>query len=171
MNTHRVLDTLLLLVLCFAAAACGVTPPAAAPTADLLHQSHDAWTQTRTSLPANIALYKPTYLPKRFGHPELLEARNDPSAGFVYTIVYAAPNETLAFILNQGKGALGNFPPAQQRTAITVLGQFGDLEVASETHTLGVFWQASSGHYQIKAYSQQMTTDEMTKIIEQLIQQ
>ncbi len=176
MNLRQAPYTVLLVFLLCLVAACGAAPASVAPTAPpmatvLPAQSHDAWTQARASLPATIVLYKPTYVPERFGVPKLLEARADQDYGAVYTIVYAAPGENLAFILNMGKGALGNFPPAERRESVTVLGRQAELESSTETHTIGVFWQMPGGNYQIKAYSPQMTMDEMKKIIDGLIQQ
>ncbi len=124
--------------------------------------------QARAALPADVPLYKPAFVPERFGPPQLLEARTDASDGPLYTIVYSAKGENLAFILNMGKGALGNFPPAETNEPVAVLGVSGVLSISAETHAIGTFWQDQGRNYQIKAFSQQMTKDELMQIIKSL---
>jgi Domain of unknown function (DUF4367) len=176
MNVRCVAYTISLIALLSLVASCGAASTATVSTALPLEtvpnrQSQDAWILARARLPANIAMYQPTFVPERFGAPTLLEARTTSADGAVYTIVYSAPNENLAFILNMGKGAFGNVPPLERVESITVLGRQGELESSSEIHTVSAFWQSSGQHYQITAYSQQITTDEMKKIIDSLIQQ
>lgn len=168
MNIRYLLHTIPLIFVLGVVAACGTAPTTGVPTALPGPQSQDAWIQARASLPTSVMLYKPTYMPERFGKPELLEAHSDQADGPVYTIVYSTSDETLAFILNAGKGALGNFPPPERREVVTVLGWSGELESSTETHALGVFWQTSMGNYQIKVYSKKMTTEELKQIIESL---
>jgi hypothetical protein len=143
-------------------------PTASSTSAAITNQQQDPWMRARSALPANLPLYKPAFVPERFGPPELLEARKDPKDGLLYTIVYAAKDENLAFILNMGKGAWGNFPPAEVNEPITVLGVSGGLSISSETHAMGVFWQDHGRNYQIKGFSRQMTKEEMMRIVKSL---
>jgi hypothetical protein len=88
----------------------------------------------------------------------------------VYTVVYMAADESLAFVLNRGKGAWGSFPPAERAEPITVLGVRGELAMPAETHDLGGFWNDGHGrNYQIKAVSRQMTKEELVRIAASLV--
>jgi hypothetical protein len=78
-------------------------------------------------------------------------------------------NENLVFILDIGNGAFGNFPPPEIREPITVLGTNGQFAASGETHTSGVFWQEHSWSYEIKAYSERLTKDEMMQIAKSLV--
>ncbi len=130
-------------------------------------QEPDVWHTVRAAIPETIPIYKPTSMPEHFEPPVLLEihvdAQNDPH----YTVLYSSPNESLVFILNTGKGAYGNFPPPDDRASITVLGTHGERMTATETQTVGVFWQNAGQHYQIKAYN--MMPDELQAIVESLV--
>lgn len=131
----------------------------------------DAWTQARSLLPLDVRIYKPMYVPPRFGPPQLLEVQNNPASGPRYTIVYSAPGENLAFILNMGQGAFGNFPPPERQTPMLVLDMPALLLTSTETHTMGVSWQAPTGTYQVNAYSSRMTPDELKEIIDSLVEE
>jgi hypothetical protein len=145
-----------------------VAEPATSPTSVI--QQEDAWKQVRAALPADVAVYQPTFVPQRFGAPRVLEAHAGSGDDLAYTIVYTAKDENLAFILNMGKGALGNFPPAELNEPITIRGVNGSLSIASEAHAMGVFWQEQQGRsYQIKAFSRQMTKDEMERIVKSVV--
>jgi hypothetical protein len=134
----------------------------------------DVWAQVRCAMPADVPVYRPGWLPERFGAPALLEARVSADLGPLYTITYPAPDESMVFILNLGKGALGNVPPPDQTEPITVLGVEGTLQVSTATHTLSVEWAAHDRRgkpmlgYQIRVFSQVMTRDELMQIVQSL---
>lgn len=130
-------------------------------------QEPDVWNTVRTAIPEAIPIYKPTLMPEHFEPPVLLDARVDAQGGSQYTVLYSSSNESLVFILNTGKGAYGNFPPPDDRASITVLGTHGERMTATETQTVGVFWQHAGQHYQIKAYA--MMPDELQAIVESLV--
>lgn len=132
-------------------------------------QKPDVWNTVRTTIPEAIPIYKPTLMPEYFYFepPVLLEARVDAQGVSQYTVLYSSSNESLVFILNTGKGAYGNFPPPDDRAPIMVLGTHGELMTATETQTVGVFWQNAGQHYQIKAYA--MMPDELQAIVESLV--
>lgn len=144
------------------------TQPPSAST-DSVPQSADVWKQVRAQVPANVSVYNPTWLPERFGSPELIEAHVDPQYGALYTIIYPAQDENLAFILNMGNGALGNFPPPETREQVVVRGISGELLTSKEMNTMGIFWQETGQSYQIKAHSKQMTKAELLRIANSLV--
>ncbi len=116
----------------------------------------------------------PTYLPSRFGSPELLEVRKDDQFGWMNTISYtsqvAEKRESIVFILNNGKGAWGNAPRPDTTDLITIDGASGKLYYSSAESTSGnpeyvVTWQQQGQNYEIKAPSSRMTQEEIIQII------
>ena len=149
--------------------ACGSAPAttvAPSPTAAIVGQQ--AWQAARKALPADVAVYAPTFLPARFVAPSMEEARVDTTYGAVYTVFYRGTNENLVFIRNMGKGAWGNSPPPESQTPVTVNGVKATLWVSKETHYLGVWWGQPGASYEIKAYSERMTPDESLQIANSL---
>jgi hypothetical protein len=139
--------------------------PSTLPTGGQASQQEDAWAQVRSIIPGDVTVYKPTFVPDRFGAPTLEEASSEASGVPVYTVVYTAPDETVAFILNTGKGALGNFPPTESpEEPIQVGGMDGSLSIASESDASGIFWEVDGQNYQVKAFSKQITKDELLQI-------
>lgn len=145
-------------------------PTAGVPKADTTQSSPDAWTKARAGLPSSVPVYRPAFIPERFGPATLEEVQNDTQFGPRYTIVYRAEDELVAFILGMGKGALGNSPPPDVTEPITILGAWGQLSTIGATATrsrlsLEVAWQEQGRSYQIKASSNHMTKDELLRIV------
>jgi hypothetical protein len=115
----------------------------------------EAWAAVRAALPSDIPVYMPTWMPVRFGAPQLEEVvAVDQEYGLHYTIVYKAQveenNEVIAFILNIGKGAWGNAPRPDTREPITVDGASGELDTTVSPPDFVVSWQKQNQNYQIK---------------------
>lgn len=119
-------------------------------------------------LPASVAIYRPTFVPERFGSPLLQEAQVAESIPR-YTITYAAQDENLAFILNMGAGALGNGPMYDINVPIMFRGVSATLGISTESHVIGISWQENGQSYQIKAYSKRMTKAELLRIANSLV--
>jgi hypothetical protein len=136
-----------------------------------------AWTAVRAALPSDIPVYMPTDMPARFGPPQLEEVvAVDQEYGPHYTIIYYLPTtkETVAFILNIGKGAWGNAPPPESTEPITVDGASGALEYSSPQGNGALpeyvaWWKQDGQLYQIKALSPQITKEEIQQIIASLV--
>jgi len=143
---------------------------AGAPQPETALSMPDAWTKARAELPSSVQVYRPAFMPERFGPATLEEVQNDTQYGPRCTIVYRTGDELVAFILGMGKGALGNSPPPDVIEPITVLGAGGQLSTTATTATrsrlgLEVAWQEQGRSYQIKASSNHMTKDELLRIV------
>jgi hypothetical protein len=55
--------------------------PQRAPTAQAAAQQPDIWAYVRSVVPMDVPIYKPTFVPERFGAPRVLEARVDERDG------------------------------------------------------------------------------------------
>lgn len=161
------LSTLIVLV------ACGTGPQQASDagppiTTAVSSPQEDAWAQARASLPADVPVLRPNFVPDRFSSPTLLEVHVDKDNGPVYTINYSAPNENLAFILGMGKGALGNAAPPDTKDPITINNVQGLLMTTSASPTFWVTWQEQGKNYEIKVYSEKMTKEEVMRVVKSL---
>lgn len=158
----------LLITSCGSAPTTSNSVPAAtpAPTAAIVGQQ--AWQETRKALPADVAVYAPTFIPARFSAPSVEEARVDATYGAVYTVFYRGTDENMVFIRNMGKGALGNSPEPESETPVTVNGIKANLWVSKETHNLGITWGQPGASYQVNAHSERMTPDELLQIVKSL---
>lgn len=132
-------------------------------------QPADVWAHVRAVIPTEVQVYKPTFIPDRFGAPELLEVRADDEHRPRYTVVYRGTGiELLVFILNNGKGALGTAAPPDSYEPITVHDSAqGTLMTSRGSPPLWVSWQEQGRSYQIKA-SQSMTRDELVRIAQSM---
>ena len=129
-----------------------------------------AWVEARAILPAEVALYRPTWLPERFAEPELLDVQAEGDYAPSYTIHYASTKGgDLVFILGIGAGAWGNAPRPETQTPITVLGIEGMLSTNTENVLQrGVSWQEDDKSYRIRAVSEALTEDELLQIVASL---
>ncbi len=144
------------------------------PEANATQPSRDAWAEARAALPSSVPVYRPSFVPDRFGPPSLEEVKTDDQFGPRYTIVYHAENGLVAFILGMGKGALGNSPPPDTTEPIDVHGAQGWLSTTGVTTTrsrlnLQVSWQEQGRIYQIKVSSNRMTRDELLRVVASLV--
>jgi hypothetical protein len=129
-------------------------------------------------LPPSVPVYRPTFMPERFGPPELVAA-----GAYNYTIVYRAPYEVagkspfelVAFYSGTPEGALANSPgdPSQKIEGVSIAGEQGTMVTITEADPavldpkfLGAFWQRDGKPYGIKAYSNLMTVEEFRQIID-----
>ncbi|MCU0493828.1 MAG: DUF4367 domain-containing protein, partial [Chloroflexaceae bacterium] len=135
-------------------------------------QTPDAWAKARALLPPTIAVYKPGWMPERFGQAELVEAVTGKADAVRYTIAYhSGSEETVFFILNIGADALGNSPPTQGTSEkVRVLGNEALFLAAPEDGRLELNWHADKQRYQMKVYGKghQVTRDELLRIANSL---
>lgn len=147
----------------------------------------EAWVAVRAVLPSNIFVYMPTFVPARFGSPEIFEVNvNEPLfSGPVYTIGYwkrtdnGDPN-TVVFILNNGQGSWGAewTGPGFTTKSIKIDGMSGEFYMIpgenSSPSLKGVTfyrasWKKQGQYYQVKAISSRMTEAEFMQIVHSLV--
>jgi hypothetical protein len=116
-----------------------------------------------------VAVYRPGFVPDRFGPPTLLEARTDGEPGPRYTVDHAAPDEHLVLILGLGHGAYANTAPPDTREPITVRGVGGELTTSAiGSPAFGVAWREANRSYQLQVHSRRMTRDEVLRVASSL---
>jgi hypothetical protein len=122
--------------------------------------SLDVWAAAREQLPNDVAVLRPTYLPKRFSDPPwLLSLSNDPSSGPRYYIGYSAKGESLLFYL----GSANSAPPTSSES-IVVRGVTGMLSMTASWPAIQATWMESGRPYIIQDGSV-MTRDELLRIL------
>ncbi|NOK63132.1 MAG: hypothetical protein GFH27_549323n143 [Chloroflexi bacterium AL-W] len=149
---------LLTLTTCQPSAEAPATPPEA------------AWVEARTSLPAEVLIYRPTWLPARFAEPELLDVQAEGDYAPSYTIHYtSAEGGDLVFILGIGAGAFPHAPRPETQTPVTVLRTEGMLLTNTENVLQrGVSWQEDDLSYRIRAVSDVLTEEELLQVVASL---
>jgi hypothetical protein len=139
-------------------------PEQSSSTTTTASAQQDVWTDVRAALPADVLVYQPTFMPERFGVPEVIEAAADR-----YIVVYTAPDENIAFILGYGAGAYTNDARPDTTEPFVVNGMEGQLASSfGGSPSFAVSWQNDEHSYQIKAYSQQITKAEMQQIVQSI---
>ncbi len=130
----------------------------------------EVWAEVRAVLPTSVPVYRPAFIPDRFGPAVLEQVETGGQYAPRYTVVYHGERELLAFILGVGYGALGNMPGPPTIEPTTVHGGQGYVlvtpgEEPGYLNFLGVTWHEGSWYYQIKAFSERLSKDELLRIL------
>ncbi|NOK60723.1 MAG: hypothetical protein GFH27_549297n324 [Chloroflexi bacterium AL-W] len=150
---------------------CLFTLTACSPSAEaLVSPPEAAWIEARADLPAEVPIYRPTWLPERFAEPELVDVQAEGDYAPSYTIHYASTEDGhLVFILGIGVGALGNAPRPETQTPVMVLGTEGILSTNTENvPQQGVSWQEGNLSYWIRVMSDALTEEELLQVVASL---
>jgi hypothetical protein len=133
-------------------------------------QTADAWTKTRGVLPADVTIYKPTWLPKGYGPAELVAVTTTRDRVSSYTVLTrASQKDTILFSLGSGYGSWGNFPPPDSQEKVTVLGQEANLMISRENNnTMSVSWTSNRQTYHVRTGGA-LTRDELLRIANSLV--
>lgn len=129
-------------------------------------QPEDAWAAARAALPAEVPVYRPTWLPARFqAAPELWYAKDrGGDIGPTYLIGYRSDTgDVLHF-------ALGGVNTSRPDTIehITVRGVEATLVTTPAWPKVGISWQEGERVYHVQGYGDHITREELVRIVESL---
>ncbi len=122
------------------------------------------WTSVRERLPTNVAVFRPAWLPARFGGAPLLQSlRHDALTVAAYQVGYRSPlGDVLLFAL----GPVNSARP-DTRTRIRVLGVEGWIETTRGWPARAIFWRVGAEHYTVQARG--VSRAELVRIVSSLI--
>ncbi|MBA3944129.1 MAG: hypothetical protein H0X37_06145 [Herpetosiphonaceae bacterium] len=130
----------------------------------------DAWAIARKTLPADVPLYRPSYLPKGFEPGAFLSyvRRNDARYGLMY--VMPGGNPAYGFGKNHIQLSVGPVEgrPLGSREPIMVHGITGKLYTGSLNPQYWVTWQEGGYTYHVQAFGDQVTRDDMVQMVQSL---
>jgi hypothetical protein len=131
-------------------------------------QAADAWSRARGVLPDEVVVYKPGWMPERFGAFDLIAVATTPDGVSSYAVVTSIAQNHILFVLGVAPGAWGNFPPPDIQEKVMVLGEEANLMIASnENTTMSISWNRHKRHYHIRTNGD-VTRDELLRIANSL---
>jgi hypothetical protein len=144
-----------------AATAANPTPPNKAVETPATATSDAGWRLVRNSLPSDVAVLRPTWLPDRYvGSPVAVEYAHD-VGGWRYRIGYGSGDHTILFAL----GSVNSSRPNTTET-LTIRGVAVTISTSSDWPAIQALWDESGGTYSIQ--STDLTREELVRMIDSL---
>jgi hypothetical protein len=143
------------------ATAANPTPPSKAVETPATAAADAGWRLVRNSLPSDIPVLRPTWLPERYvGSPVSVDYAHNVGA-WRYRIGYGVGDHTVLFAL----GAVNSARPNTTET-VTLRGVSVTISTSSDWPAIQATWEESGGTYSIQ--SNDLTREELVRIIESL---